>query len=74
MKYQDLIRVIVLGERLVSAKHYATEQIKDQSVEVRGRWDKLSVLVDQRASLFSLSISFFDRQQKVSTDDIVFIQ
>lgn len=58
---------MVLGERLVGANHYAAEDIKVQSAEVKGQWDSLMALVEEREALFSLTISFFDRQQKVST-------
>ena len=65
-KSQELKRVVVLGERLVAANHYAAEDIKIKSTEVKGQWDRLLVLVEDRESLLTLSMSFFDRQQTVS--------
>ncbi len=67
-KSQEVKRVLVLGERLVAANHYAAEEIKVKSAEVKGQWEGLMTLVDEREALLTLTISFFDRQQKVSSE------
>ena len=65
MKHQELSRVCTMGERLTAANHYATEVFKSHSKELKGSWDNLTQMVDERATLLSLSVSFHDRQQKV---------
>ena len=66
MKQQELSRVCTMGERLTAANHYATEVFKSHGKELKGSWDNLAQMADDRATLFSLSVSFHDKQQKVS--------
>ena len=54
-----------MGERLIAAFHYASEMIRARNVEVRGRWEVISKLCEERLSLLSLSVVFHDKQQKV---------
>ncbi len=50
----------------MAANHYAADDINVKGTEVKGQWDRLLVLLEERQSLLTLSMSFFDRQQKVS--------
>ena len=55
-----------MGERLTAANHYAMDVFKSHSKELKGSWENLSQMADERATLLSLSVSFHDRQQKVT--------
>jgi len=55
----------VLSEKLVGARHYAADQINESSSEIKTNWDRLTIIIDERDSLLTLAISFYDRQQKV---------
>ena len=65
MKHHELSRVCTMGERLTAANHYATDVFKSHNKELRGNWENLSQMANDRATLLSLSVSFHDRQQKV---------
>ena len=54
-----------MGERLTAANHYATDVFKTHGKELRVSWDNLTQMVEDRATLFSLSVSFHGRQQTV---------
>ena len=55
-----------MGERLTAANHYAMEVFKSRGKELRGLWESLVQMADDRAALLSLSVSFHDKQQMVS--------
>lgn len=55
-----------MGERLTAANHYAMEVFKSRGKELKGLWESLVQMADDRATLFSLSVSFHDKQQQVS--------
>ena len=59
-----------MGERLTAANHYATEVFKSHSKELKGSWDNLTQMADERATLLSLSVSFHDKQQKVKKKQV----
>ena len=66
LKQQELSRVCTMGDRLTAANHYAMEVFKSRSKELKGIWESLVQMADDRATLLSLSVSFHDRQQQVS--------
>ena len=66
MKHHELSRVCTMGERLTVANHYATEVFKSHSKELKGSWDNLTQMADERTTLLSLSVTFHDKQQKVN--------
>lgn len=66
MKQQELSRVCTMGERLTAANHYASEVFRSHGKELKGSWDSLTQMADDRATLLSLSVTFHDEQQKVN--------
>ena len=65
MKYQDVSRVIQMGDRLIAAYHYASDTIHGCNVDLQQKWEEVTMLYAERLSLFSLSVIFHDKQQKV---------
>ena len=65
MKYQDVSRVLQMGDRLIGAYHYASDMIHGRNADLQRRWEELTTLYAERLSLFSLSVIFHDKQQKV---------
>ncbi len=65
MKYQELSHTLGVGERLVLAQHYASEQIKRESKELEGKWEEIRGVVKDRVGLLDLSVSFHESQEKV---------
>lgn len=55
-----------MGTRLISAQHFASEQIKQESADLEAKWEGLRGVVEGRVELFDLSVSFHESQQKVS--------
>ena len=54
-----------MGTRLISAQHFASEQIKQESADLEAKWEGLRGVVEGRVELFDLSVSFHESQQKV---------
>ena len=54
-----------MGTRLVSAQHFASDQIKKESAQLEAKWERLRGVVNERVELFDLSVSFHETQQKV---------
>ena len=64
-KYLEVSRVLQMGERLVTAYHYASDMIRGKNIELRCTWEVFSSMVDDRSALLALSVVFHDGQQKV---------
>ena len=54
-----------MGERLVASYHFASDVIRGRSIDLHGKWEAYSSLVDDRSLLLSLSATFHDQEQKV---------
>lgn len=66
-QYQEISRVISMGERLIKARHYAQEVMKERNKELREKWEKFSTIVEDRNTIMETSVVFHDWQQKVCT-------
>lgn len=66
-RYKELSHPMNVGERLISAQHYASEQIRSDSRDLEKQWERLKGVVSERVELFDLSVSFHETQQKVSS-------
>ena len=64
-QYQEISRVISVGERLVAARHYALDVMQVGNRELRSRWEKFSAIMEDRNNMFELSVVFHDWKQKV---------
>ena len=67
MKHHELSRVCTMGDRLTAANHYAAEIFRSRSKELKGCWESLAQMTEERTTLLTLSISFHDSQQKVNS-------
>ena len=56
-----------MGERLIKARHYAQEVMKERNKELREKWEKFSTIVEDRNTIMETSVVFHDWQQKVCT-------
>ena len=54
-----------MGERLTAANHYAADVFRYYNKELKGRWENLVQMAEERAMLLSLSVSFHEEQQEV---------
>ena len=57
--------MISVGERLISARHYALDVMQFGNKKLRTHWETFSAIVEDRNNMFELSVVFHDWQQKV---------
>jgi hypothetical protein len=63
-QYQEISRVITVGERLVGSRHYALDVMQVGNKKLRTSWERFSRIVEDRNNMFELSVVFHDWQQK----------
>lgn len=62
-----MFRTVSMGEKLIAAQHYASEQIRSISKQLEEEWERLRGIIEGRVELLDLSVSFHENQQKVHT-------
>ena len=72
-KHHELSRVCTMGERLTAANHYAADVFRYYNKELKGRWENLVQMAEERATLLALSVSFHQDQEKVGGHSLCFI-
>ena len=64
--FQDINRVLKMGDRLLELHHPSKEMISERTSEINSVREKLKDMMEERVVLVSLSASFHEKQDTVS--------
>ena len=54
-----------MSERLIGARHYASDAMQERIMELKRLWEVLVTMIEERSALLQLSVDFHSKQKKV---------
>lgn len=63
--YVNISRIMSVGNRLLEAGHYATQQIQQISGQLEQEWKAFAAALDERSTLLEMSANFHQKTDQV---------
>ncbi len=63
--YVNINRIMSVGNRLLEAGHYASQQIKQISGQLEQEWKAFAAALDERSALLEMSATFHQKCDQV---------
>lgn len=72
--YVNINRIMSVGNRLLEAGHYASQQIKQISGQLEQEWKAFAAALDERSTLLEMSATFHQKCDQVRKRTLLFFR